>query len=297
VTYSIVARQALAGTFVLAFLLLGSCKENSSKPVVSTLSIAVLPDDSSENLLARYTPLIDHISAFTGYKVNLVIPDSYQHLLELFGKKQIDMARFGGFTYIKANRDYGAKALVFRDIDAQFTSVILVRAESKAKTLGDLKGLRFGFGSELSTSGHLMPRQFLMDDKINPETYFSSVVYTGSHNKTAESVRDRKVDAGVANSDIIEQMFRTGQLKTSEVRILWRSPTYQDYLWAVNQDMDQQTARKIRDSFLVLPDGGNAEKVLLKRLGANYFLPATEADFVSLAEAVDTYEKWKNQHD
>lgn len=181
------------------------------------IRIAPVPDQSPETLQRLYEPLLDYLRKETGLPTKLVIADSYSHLLELFKNGQIDIANFGGITYIKAHKDNNAEALVLRDIDGLFSNVVLVRAEATASTLQELKGKSFSFGSKLSTSGHLMPRHFFAKSNIEPETFFARINFSGAHDKTAYLVRDKKVYAGVANSGIIDQMYNDGRLKKSQV--------------------------------------------------------------------------------
>lgn len=50
----------------------------------------------------------------------------------------------------------------------------------------DFKGKVFSSGSNLSTSGHLLPRHFLKEMGIEPENYFSWVDYSGKHDLAAK---------------------------------------------------------------------------------------------------------------
>jgi phosphonate transport system substrate-binding protein len=82
-----------------------------------------------------------------------------------------------------------------REEDTQFRSVFITQTGSGIKTLADLKGKQVSFGSQSSTSGHLMPRSFLLQAKINPERDFKRVAYSGAHDATIASVVSGRVDA------------------------------------------------------------------------------------------------------
>jgi len=124
----------------------------------SVLRVGILPDVSEENLRKRYGPLLNHLSAKTGFDLNLVLPTDYGDLVRLFRENKVDLAYFGGLTFVQAQVFYNAEPLVMRDVDTRFTSWFLVRKSDPARNLADLKGKVFSFGSRLSTSGHLMPR-------------------------------------------------------------------------------------------------------------------------------------------
>lgn len=257
-------------------------KPNSVNSMHKVLRISSLPDHNQEVLKETYQPLLDYLKNKTGLNTELVIANSYPHLLELFNSNKIDLANFGGVTYIKAHQKNNATPLILRDVDEKFSSVVLVRKEASARRLEDLLNRSFAFGSRLSTSGHLMPRHYFMLKNIQVESFFASVKYSGAHDETAYWVQHNKVYAGVANASIIHQMYRDGRLKASEVRILWETPAYPDYVWAMRSDVAKEVQIKVRDAFLELNLNNPEQKKILDKLGAAYYMPASHDQFATL---------------
>ena len=105
---------------------------------------------------------------------------------------------FGGFTFVQASVRSGGKVvpLVQREEDEKFRSVFITDAKSGINKLEDLKGKTLSFGSQSSTSGHLMPRSFLLAAKINPDVDLKRVAFSGAHDATIAAVASGKVDAG-----------------------------------------------------------------------------------------------------
>ena len=195
-------------------------KEAAQRP----FRLGLLPSESKDQILKRYTPLKNYLSKKLGRQCEIKIPDSYDELLKLSSSGEVDLSFLGGFTFVQSNLQCGMKPLVMRDVDTRFTSFFLVRTDDPAKSLSDLRGRSLSFGSKLSTSGHLMPRHFLTEKMIVPEEFFREIRYSGAHDQTAYWVRDGEADAGVANSSIIRTMYEDGRLKKSEVRVLWETP-------------------------------------------------------------------------
>ena len=274
---------------LLAVVVSGCNDAPSGKTAVipDVLRVAPLPDHEPTQMRERYQPLMDYLARQTGIKTELVIADSYQHLLELFNAGDIDVANFGGVTFVKARKQVGAEPLIMRDIDRLFSSVVLVRAETEDKALQDLQGKSFAFGSRLSTSGHFMPRYFFNKQNISPETFFSRIDYTGKHDKTAYAVRDKRAYAGVANSGIIDEMYQDGRLKLSEVRVIWESPPYPDYVWAIQARIAPEVKRRIEKAFLNMQAANPEHKLLLDKLGAGYYISANNHDFALLEKIID----------
>lgn len=280
-------RLAMAGV-VFVILILLFFVNNEEQPETSNiespqiLRIGVLPDQNPETLKKRFEPVLDYLSAKLQLTCELIVPDSYPDLLQHFHDQKVDLAYFGGYSYVKAKQRDGAIPLVMRRIDTRFTSLFIVRADNPAQTLEGLENRSIAFGSNLSTSGHLMPRYFLQQKNITPESFFSDVQYSGAHDKTAYRVRDGRVDVGVANATTVRSMLDKGLIMPNEIRILWETPPYADYVWAIRPQLARSFSTRIRDAFLQLsPDNVDHRKVL-QNLNAIGYIPANPDDFLAL---------------
>ena len=114
---------------------------------LQTLRVGVLPDQSPQTLRTRFAPFLAYLSKYLEIPVELVVPESYARLLELFHNKEVDFAYMGAYSFVRARQQDAAIPLVMRRIDTRFTSLFVVSAENPAQTLDDLRGQRLGFGS------------------------------------------------------------------------------------------------------------------------------------------------------
>ena len=263
------------------FYLLASPRDET--PAI--LWVAVLPDEDPELLRARYAPLMEYLATQTGIETRLLVPLDYEDTVRLFSEKKVDLAYLGGLTFVQALSKSGARPLVMRAIDTRFTTWFLVKPELEELDLTDFEGRKFSFGSDLSTSGHLMPRHFLQSHwQIDPDAYFSRVEYSGAHDQTAYAVRDGEVEIGAASSAIVKNMLEDGRLGPNELAVVWQTPPYADYVWAVQPDLDESLEIKLRDAFLGLDSGDAQQAKILRSVGAENYLPARLADFADLQE-------------
>ncbi len=250
---------------------------------VDEIRVGVLPDQDPDRLRQRYAPLLEHLANRSGLPTRLVLPVDYEDLVDRFGRGEIDLAYFGGLTFVQAQATHGARPLVMRAIDTRFTSWFLVRQELAHLELGDFAGRRLAFGSRLSTSGHLMPRHFLQSRwQIDPDSFFGRIEYSGAHDKTALMVRAGEVDLGVANSAIVRKMLDDGRLGQNDLHVLWQTPPYPDYVWAVPARLDNDLETKLRNAFLELDITRAEQAAILRNLGAEAYLPADPRDFTDL---------------
>ena len=254
-----------------------------------SLTIGLLPDQSSQKLLESHKPLFDFIADKLNIKCHLIVPKDYPELVDLFNQEKIDLAFFGGYTFIQANQRNGAAPLVMRNIDKNFVSYLIVRKDSGLKDIQSLKSKRFAFGSELSTSGHLMPRYYMSNLEINPEDFFSTVLYSGAHDNTFQWVLNKKVDAGVMNASIYNQLIQKENSRDN-IKILWQSPPYPDYVWAIQPYFSEEFNHRLTDVFLSITAESNVGKTILQNLSAEAFYPATLTDFEELKMAIRLIE-------
>ena len=158
-------------------------------------------------------------------------------------------------------------------------------AGSPAKTLSDLKGASFAFGSVSSTSGHLMPRYYLLQAGIDPDRDFAKVAFSGAHDVTAKWVEAGKVDAGALNESIWQKLVDEKKIDTGKVRVLWTTPDYYDYNWTVRGDLDPALAAKIREAFLALDPAIPEHKAILDLQRTKKFIPTAPENYQSIEEA------------
>lgn len=171
-----------------------------------------------------------------------------------------------------------------REQDQQFTSKFIT-ADPQVKSLQDLKGKTFAFGSVSSTSGSLMPRYFMQKDGIVPEQFFSRVAYSGAHDATVAWVQAGKVDAGVLNASVWQKLVDSGKVDTAKVKVFATTPTYYDYNWTVRGNLDPALAEKIKQAFLALDPAKPADKEILDLQAASRFIETNPDNYKGIEES------------
>lgn len=277
-------RLSFGFALVTLILVTGCSDRQYEKYDPEVLRIGVLPDQGEAALRDQFTPLAEYLSRALQKPFEMIFPVDYADLVDRFDQGELDLVYFGGLTFLQAQARGGAVALVMRDIDAHFTSYFLVRTDVLEPNWQGMRGLSFSFGSRLSTSGHLMPRYFLLQQGIEPESYFSEVRYSGAHDTTAKLVEKGEVVLGAANSQIINKMFESDRLSEQQIRILWETPPYANYVWAVRPDADQAFVQQLSNGFLSLSPINERHAQILEPLGAGGFVPAALEDFTALRE-------------
>lgn len=259
-----------------------------------TLRVSAIPDEAPTELLRKFKPLGEYLEQKLGMKVEFVPVSDYPAVVEALATDRLDMAWLGGFTFVQVHlKSPTATPLVQREQDAEFTSKFIT-ANPQIKSLADLKGKTFAFGSISSTSGSLMPRYFMLkDNNIKPETYFSRVAYSGAHDATAAWVQAGKVDAGVLNASVWDKLVASGKVDTNKVKVFATTPSYYDYNWTVRGSLDPALKEKIKQAFLDLDPAKPADKAILDLQAASRFIATSPDNYKGIEEAARAAELLK----
>jgi phosphonate transport system substrate-binding protein len=248
--------------------------------------ITAIPDESPTELARKAEPLVKYLEAKLGMKVEYTPVTDYAAAVETLVNKKVDMAWFGGFTFVQANARSGGKAIpiVQREEDEKFRSVFIT-ADPAIKTLADLKGKDVSFGSQSSTSGHLMPRSFLLQAGVDPEKDFRRVAFSGAHDATIAAVASGKVQAGALNISVWEKFVADKKVDTDKVKAFYTTPPYYDYNWTVHADMPAATREKLTAALLALSKDGAEGKAILELQRATRFIPTKAENYKGIEAA------------
>lgn len=249
------------------------------------LKVSAIPDEAPTELLRKFQPLGAYLEQQLGMPVEFTPVADYPAVVEALASDRIDLAWLGGFTFVQARLKTGnALPLVQRAEDARFTSKFIT-ANPDVQSLADLKGKSFAFGSVSSTSGSLMPRYFMLQDGIKPESHFSRVGYSGAHDATAAWVQAGKVDAGVLNASVWDKLVANSTIDSNKVRVFATTPTYFDYNWTVRGTLDPALTAKIKAAFLALDPAIAEHKAILDLQAASRFIETAPENYQGIEEA------------
>jgi len=262
--------------FLAAFALTGA--DAPREP----LRIGMVPDAGATQVsVQQKLPLQRYLEKALGRPVRLIIPTNYNATVEAIGNGSLDVAYFGGLTYVKAHIRYGAVPLVQRDIDRQFHSLFIAHAGSGITKLEDLRGKRFCFGDINSTSGHLYPSLILKHAGLPASSALASFRYTGSHPATAQAVAAGVCDAGALDETVFKTLVREGKLKADAVKVFYTSQPFADYVWAARKGLDAADQEAFSKALLKLNPGQDDQ--VLEILRGKHFIRASDDAYSDVA--------------
>lgn len=276
-------RRALLGS-ALSLLLLAALPGASQAQQV--LRVTAIPDEAPTELARKAAPLVAYLESRLGMKVEFTPVTDYAAAVEALASKKVDLAWFGGFTFVQANVRSGGKIipLVQREEDEKFRSVFIT-SEPSVQKLADLKGRDLSFGSQSSTSGHLMPRSFLLQAGLDPDRDLKRVAYSGAHDATIAAVASGKVQAGALNISVWDKFVAEKKVDSARVRVFFTTPPYYDYNWSVHADMPAALRDKLSQAFLSLSRDTAQGKDILDLQRATRFIPSKAENYKGIEAA------------
>lgn len=279
-------RRLALGSILLVVLLAGSALAQQAP---KELRISAIPDENPQELLRIYTPFADYLTKEIGVSVKFTPVVDYAATVESLAANKLDMVWYGGLTSVQASRRAtGSRRIIMRKEDTAFKSQFITRKDTGIHELKNLKGKTFSFGSVSSTSGHLMPRYYLMKAGINPEKDFSKFGFSGAHDATTAWVEAGRVDAGSLNFLVWDKLVNTKKVDTDKVVVFWTTPPYVDYVWTVRAGLNKSLVEKISQAFLKLDYQNPEHKKLLDLHRTKGYIPAKDEQWRSLEDAAMT---------
>ena len=267
----------------LALALLAGAVAAQAQPI---FRITAIPDESPTELARKAAPLARYLERKLGVKVEFTPVTDYAAAVEALAHKQVDLAWLGGFTFVQASQRSGGKVvpLVQREEDEKFRSVFIT-TDPGIRSLADLKGRNLSFGSQSSTSGHLMPRSFLLQAGVDPDRDLKRVAYSGAHDATVAAVASGKVDAGALNISVWDKLVADKKVDPAKVRVFYTTPPYFDYNWTVHVDMPAARREQLARAFIELSTTTAEGREILALQRATRFIPTRAENYKGIEAA------------
>lgn len=298
-------RIAIAGFAALAFSVT-SAHAQDWKAKYPELVFAKVPDENASGTSDRWAPLMNYLSHELGTKVTLRIANDYAAVIEGQRAGNIHIAMYGPASYARAYV-IGAKVEPFAievggDGTKGYYSVLYVKKDAPFQKVEDLKGKNLCLVDPNSTSGNNVPR-FAMDKLgIDPEKFFSKVVYSGSHENAVIALGQGTCEAAFnwwndENESNLLRMDRKGMAKAADYRIIFKSEQIVNSPMAYLSDLPADLKAAIKKAVLEVATKDKAAFDKIYEGKQRPFEPVTHKEYepvIELIKFVDSIRKQKS---
>lgn len=291
-------------------LLLGGCSRDDEKVVVDfsktvpvarpgeasahdpPMRVAVAAMVSPRETFNLYRQLLAYIGSKSGRSLEFVQRKTYGEIDALLGKGQIDLAFICSGPYVRGKEKYGFALLAVPEIHGShfYRSYLIVNKDSAFQSLEDLKGHTFAFTDPDSNTGRLVPTYWLAEIDQRPDTFFSRIIYTYSHDNSIMAVARGLVD-GAAVDGLIWEYYQTKPTAfTSKTKIIKKSEPFGIPPLVASRQLSGETKARIQQLLFSMHQDPEGKKILAE-LMIDRFIPPHEEWYDTLKQMTQNLDR------
>ncbi len=238
----------------------------ASSPVAGkkkTLYFSLVPKKNVDQQILELSPLLELLEERLNRPIEVIRPQSYNAVIEGVISQTIDFAILGPASYAKARAiDNGVDAFAsfktkkgyLNQEGSFYNSALFTLQNLKYRSIPDLKGRKVALTDPESTSGAIIPNMEFSKYIGSPlKTFFGSLIYTGSHDRSIDAVLNGLVDAAFVSTSRIDEALTKGKLSQDNLVILWRSKPIHYDPFVFSSGVDESLRNEIKTVMLSSP--------------------------------------------
>ena len=274
--------------------------QSASAQDLKELNFGIISTESQANQKPIWEPFISAMSEEIGMPVKAFYATQYAGVIEAMRFGQVQLAWYGGKSYVEANKIADAEVFaqtVNDDGTKGYYSHLIMNKDhpdlAKAKEMGGDKyvlenaaNLQFAFNDPNSTSGFLVPSYYVFaQNNVDPKEAFKRLIFAGNHEATALAIANNQVDVATNNSESLSRLEQTNPDARTNVETIWTSTLIPSDPIAWRADLPEEIKTKLKDFFYNYSD-----EAVLGPLAWQGFDPATD-DLWNPIRELDDYVK------
>jgi phosphonate transport system substrate-binding protein len=253
---------------------------SSSDPSKPKLRVAVSAMISPRTTMESYAAFAEYLASGVGMESDLIVRKTYQEVNDLLEEGSVDVAFVCTGAYVLGDQKDKMELVASPIVRGEkyYYSYIIVPSDSTAESLSDLRGKRFAFVDELSNTGRNAPRRLLHKRGIDPDSFFSGTIITGSHDKSIRVVADHVVDGAAIDHLIYDAMKMLDDDYVARTRVVEKIGPFGMPPIVVPAGSDEELKARLLQVLLAAEDDPEAREYL-RPLGIDGFRVPPEADY------------------
>jgi phosphonate transport system substrate-binding protein len=257
--------------------------DRSSKGPVFRVAVAAMI--SPKETFEHYRQLLAYIARKMDRDLEIVQRKTYGEIDELLRRGEIDLAFICSGPYVAGKERFGFESLAVPEVHGShfYRSYLIVNKDSTYHHLEELKGHTFAFTDPDSNTGKLVPTYWLAEINERPETFFSRIVYTYSHDNSIMAVARNLVDGATVDGLIWEFYQEKNPTFTSKTRVIKKSEPYGIPPLVASKNLPGESKERIRQILFSVHQDPEGSKIL-KELMIDRFIPPQEEWYDNLKQ-------------
>ncbi len=257
-----------------------------------TIYFCLTPSISTDQIKKNGTYIKDFLQKETGLTIVLVVPKSYDAMVDYFGEDKQYFGILSSQSYVVAHKKHGAtvKLRTIRYGSSVYYGQIITLASSSIKKVQDIQGKSIAYTDKLSTSGYLYPKNLLEKSNITP----GKIQFVQRHDDVVKLVYEGKVDAGAT---FYSPPAPDGTIHDARARVKSTYPDVEKKVVIVaiteaipndpivfSKKFKEESAKLIYIALVKLAATEKGKEILLDLYGTEGFVRASDADYNSIRD-------------
>ncbi|MBZ4029128.1 MULTISPECIES: phosphate/phosphite/phosphonate ABC transporter substrate-binding protein [Lactobacillus] len=290
-----------------SLLLLGAmgltaCSNNSEKSVNTytpkELNVQFVPSVQANKIEAKAKPLAKLLSKKLGIPVHVTVSTDNTALVESMASKKVDVGFLPSDAYVLAHKRKAADPLLQamrydydepsgkqnpNKLDSKYQSMIIVRKNSKIKSIKDLKGKKIAIQDPTSTTGYILPVAELYKKGINV-VKDDNLVNVKGHDQGVVSVLNGDTDAAFVFKDARNLVAKDEPNVFKEVKPIYFTKKVPNDTISVRSDMSSAFRKKLAKSMKEIVKTKEGAKILNNIYDHYGYKDAKDSDYNIIRE-------------
>lgn len=274
----------------------GASESTACAPELAAIDFGIISTESQDNLKPKWDPFVEAMEAEIGRPINAFYATDYAAVIEAMGAGKLQLAWYGGKSYIEAAERSNAEAFA-RVINADGTKgyyshlitnvdnpilaeIDVEQGNGDQYVIENAADLTFAFNDPESTSGFLVPSYYVFaKNGVDPNEAFKQLTFAGSHEATAQAVANNQVDVATNNDEQLINLQNSDPEARERVQVIWTSPEIPSDPLAYRNDLPECLKEQVKDFFYNYKD-----TAILEPLGWSGFEAAADEDWNTIRE-------------
>ena len=232
------------------------------------------------------------------FPLDYVLFSNYEAQVEALIDGFINIAWNTNVAYVKVQERLQGKARILgmRDTDLDFTTKLVVKADSDIRSSKDLKGKTVALGSRDSGQAAILPAFYLAEEGYQLNKDLSIICFdldVGKHGDTGTSELEVLVCTGKGRGRCrgnrslnVDMPLETGQIGNRKLKSIWTSPGYSHCNFTCLPTFDAQLAEWFTKILLDMDPNQPDVKQMMELEGLNRWVLSGNEGYDDLANAM-----------
>ncbi|MBX5318801.1 MULTISPECIES: phosphate/phosphite/phosphonate ABC transporter substrate-binding protein [Staphylococcus] len=264
------------------------------------LTVQFVPSQNADKLEAKAKPLEKLLSDKLGIPVKVSVSTNYNTIVEAMKSKKVDVGFLPPTAYTLAHDQKAADLLLQaqrfgvnddgspnKKLVDDYKSEILVKKDSKIKSLKDLKGKKIALQDVTSTAGYTFPLATLKKETGINATKDMKIVNVKGHDQAVISLLNGDVDAAAVFQDARTIVKKDQPNVFKDTKILKLTEPIPNDTISVRPDMDKKFQEKLKKAFKEIAKSKKGHKIISEVYSHEGYTDTKDSNF----DIVRKYEK------